>query len=143
MLELVATMPSIPLVGGVLVTLDIGSRSVRLIPLPSHARDARSATFFYTLKVPAFQPPGYLQMFLGDCSLGTDWSGGRTAAMCRIASSPWTVAGFGNGCGNPRSYRVRADELRGPNTQRGLAQDLLLQVFTQRERPEFSEILLE
>src|SRR5580704_13354545 len=54
MLELVATMPSIPFAGGVLVTLDIGSRSVRLIPLPSHARDARSATFFYTPKVPAF-----------------------------------------------------------------------------------------
>src|ERR1700722_6820723 len=57
MLELVATMPSIPFVGGVLVTLDIGSRSVRLIPLPSHARDARSATIFYTPKVPAFQHP--------------------------------------------------------------------------------------
>jgi hypothetical protein len=54
MLELVATIPSIPfvavvLVAGVLVALDIDSRSGDQLLLPSHARQGTgSATFFYT-----------------------------------------------------------------------------------------------
>src|SRR3984957_699053 len=93
MLELVATMPSIPFAGGVLVTLDIRSRSVKLIPLPSHARDARSATSFYTLKgscLPTSQDTyfGYFR----EIAVGTDWPGGLTAAMGRVASSSCRLA---------------------------------------------------
>src|SRR6202020_2176751 len=88
------------------------------------------------------RPPSDTFGYFREIAAWTAWPGGLTAAMCSVASSPWTVAGFGNRCGKS-SYGVWEDELRGPNIQRGLAQDLLLQLFTQRERPEFIEILLD
>src|SRR5580704_8378414 len=89
------------------------------------------------------RPPSDTLDVFWEIAVGTERPGGLTAALC----VPRPLRGLSENSGiageNPRSDKVLADELRRPNTQRGLAQDLLLQLFTQRERPEIIEILLD
>src|ERR1700675_1826375 len=67
MLEVVATMPSSPILVGVLVKLDIGSRSVRLIRLPSHAKGVRGVQLsFIRQKTLAFQTAGITSVYRED-----------------------------------------------------------------------------
>src|SRR5271154_1157927 len=110
MLELVATMPSMPLAAGVALTLDMLCRSVRWITVaePRWEREERNFMLYAKKRVPS---------------------------KMRLVSS--NREGTCSDCGDQNKARSRR-----PDTKRSFTQNLLLQFFAQRQRPEFIKVFL-